>query len=78
MNTNLLKAKMVLAGKTQKDLAVALSKTESSISAKFTGKSPLYIDEAEKICALLNINDPKEKRRNFFHNPIPKRDKRVS
>ena len=66
VNIRLLRGKMAIAGKTQKDIATLLNKTEASISAKFKGKSPLYIDEAEAICEYLQISSPSEKAEIFL------------
>jgi len=74
MNTRLLRSKMVLAGKTQKDIAHLLGKTEATVSAKFKGKCPLFIDEADAICGALGITNQAEKAEIFLNNSSLKGD----
>jgi len=78
MNVRLLKSKMALVGVTQRNIAELLNKTDASISAKFSGKSPLYIDEAEKICEILKITSPHEMGAIFLQTPSQNGDNFVA
>lgn len=60
MNTNLLRAKMVEKGLTQKELAAAIGLSENSVSRKLTGKRDFSIQEALKICEVLSLENPNE------------------
>lgn len=66
VNTNKLKSHMVLAGYTQKTLVAELRSkgfpmTENTFSAKMTGKSQFYVEDALAICEILGIADPADK-----------------
>lgn len=49
MNIALLKSKMALAGEKQVTLATALCITETSLSAKLSGKTPFKVHEIDMI-----------------------------
>ena len=64
-----LKSRIVLAGHTQKTLVAELCSkgfpmTENTFSAKMTGKSQFYVEDAVAICEILGIN--KEDRADIF------------
>ena len=61
-----LKARMVLAGHDRKTLTAACNEkgykiSYNTITAKFNQKSPITCDDAEMLCAVLEIHDPAEK-----------------
>lgn len=57
INTRKLKAAMIEAGCTQKELAEKLGISENSVSKKINGKRSFNIDEACAVCEALNIVD---------------------
>lgn len=61
VNTNLLKGKIVARGMRQTDVAEAIGISENTLSAKIQGKSSFTLDQVEKLCSILKINDVKEK-----------------
>ena len=68
INTNLLKGKIMAAGYTQESLAREMGISKNTMSAKVNGKS-LYVDEAEKMCYILGINEPYERAQIFLGVP---------
>ena len=52
---------MAEAGYTQEALADKTGIGRSSMSCKINGKRPFDVDEAAKICEVLNISDPELK-----------------
>lgn len=57
LNTRKLKARMVELGLTQKDIAVALKIAPATASQKINGIRPLYLDEAQTVAEVLEIDD---------------------
>lgn len=66
MNVLKFKAAMVAAGYTQRSLAKASGISENALSAKLTGKSRMYCDEAEICCKLFNLKTAEEKEEIFL------------
>lgn len=58
MNTNLLRAKIVEKGYTQKKLAAAIGISELSLSRKMCGKREFRLSEVDGICRILGIDNP--------------------
>ena len=61
VNVQRLKAKILLAGYTQKTLAPDMKMSLNTLNAKVNGRAPIYCDEALRFCNVLGINDPIEK-----------------
>lgn len=66
VNVKKLKSRMILAGYTQKTLVEELrikgfKITENGLSAKMTGKSQFYVEDALAICEILGIHAPEDK-----------------
>lgn len=57
INTNKLKGRMMELGLTQKDVAVALAIAQPTVNQKINNIRPIDLDEAEKLCTLLKIDD---------------------
>lgn len=57
VNTLKLKAAITEAGYTQATLAQKLEMSPNTLSSKVIGKAKFDIDEATRICELLNIDD---------------------
>ena len=72
MQTNLLKAKMVSNGLTQRSLAESLGMSKNTLSYKLRGRRPFDVDEVARICELLHITDPAEKAQIFLSSPPQK------
>lgn len=58
---NLLKSKIVAKGMCQRSVAKEIGMSENSFSAKIQGRSSFTVDEAIRICDLLDITEPGEK-----------------
>lgn len=61
INSRMLKATIVEAGFTQVALAKKLNISPNSLSSKINGRAKFDIDEATKLCDILNINEDKKK-----------------
>ena len=66
VDVNKLKARMVLMGYNQRTFATACNNkgykiSENTVNAKFTGRSPWTIDDADMAIDVLEITDPAEK-----------------
>lgn len=61
MQTNLLKAKMVEAGFTQRSLAAQLNMSTTSLNLKLTGRRAFDINEVQSLCDVLGITAPEDK-----------------
>lgn len=61
MQANILRARMVEQGYTQRSLAKEINMSENSLSSKLLGKSAFDINEAIAICDVLNIDDSKDR-----------------
>ena len=59
MNSRLLRAKMVENGLSQKQCAAMIGISENSLCRKCIGKRKFNIEEVAKLCAILNISDPR-------------------
>ena len=57
VNKNKLKGAIVSAGFTQKTFAEALKMSKNSLNAKVNGNSRITMDEADRMCELLDIKD---------------------
>lgn len=60
VQTNLLKAKIVVSGIGRKQLAKLVHMSESTLSAKINGKRPFDADEIVWLCDALGIHDANE------------------
>lgn len=74
VNKNLLRSKLAAVGMTQKNLGALIGMSENTISAKINGCSRLYVDEAERICLALGIDNPIEKAEIFLSRSSQNRD----
>ncbi|MGL4483550.1 MAG: helix-turn-helix domain-containing protein [Anaerovoracaceae bacterium] len=74
MNVNKLKGKMAEAGINQNELADKMGLSRNSVSRKLTGSSEFTLSEAEKICIILDINEPKGI---FFEKAFPNTQREV-
>lgn len=66
VNVNRLRSQMVLKGYSQKTLvaemmARGVKTSENTFSSKMNGKSQFDCDDADVICAILDLDDPAEK-----------------
>lgn len=64
LNCNIIRGKIAEKGTSQKRLAVEMGITPQSLSRKLTGKRQFTVDEAAKLCSLLEI--PTDKRAEIF------------
>jgi transcriptional regulator with XRE-family HTH domain len=56
INTLKVKARMVEYGKTQKDIGQELGIAAATVSQKLNNVRPMDLDEAEKLCEILQID----------------------
>ena len=61
MNAAKLTGKIYEAGFTKKSFAEGIGIMPSTLSKKLSGDSDITVKEAEKMCELLKIVDPREK-----------------
>ena len=61
LNKNLLKAKMVSCGFSQRQLAKRINMSENTLSAKMCGRGVFDTEQIEMICDVLHITDPVQK-----------------
>ena len=66
MNKRRLRAAMVYAGYTQKELAAQLGISKNTLSDKINGKRPFDVIEVGNICSILGITDAEDKVRIFL------------
>ena len=62
VDTNKLKARMVLMGHTQRSLVAAMNErgvktTENTMSSKMNGRTQFDCEDADVICEILNVED---------------------
>lgn len=58
MNMNLLRAKMVECGLTQKQVAKGVGMSSNSLSRKLNGNCDFTLSEVRVLCRVLCIKDP--------------------
>lgn len=68
LNVGKLRGAMAEAQITQRDIAVALGKSENTITDRFKGRKAFDVNEAEKICKLIGITDNGKKAEIFLAN----------
>ena len=61
VNANLFRAKMVLAGYSQRKLAEAMDMAENTLGSKINGHGYFNTEQVVKLCELLHITDDSEK-----------------
>lgn len=66
INKNLLRAKIAESGYTQTTLCEMIGMGQNSLSAKMNGKSSFTLEQIDKICDALNINDAETKIKIFL------------
>ena len=71
VDVNRLRSRMVLMGYTQKSLvaemnARGLKTSENTFSSKMNGRSQFDCDDADIICAILEVTDPAKKAEIFL------------
>lgn len=66
LNRNRLLAKLVENGMRQADLADAIGMSSNTLNAKLNGKSCFSIDEAQRVCIILQIRNPVAQAEIFF------------
>lgn len=69
INTRKMKARLVELGLSQKDFAECLGIATATASQKINNVRPMSLEEAEKICNLLNI-EPDQFASYFFAQEI--------
>lgn len=61
LNTSKVKARMVLLGLTQLDVAKAMKINVATFCAKLNGSRRIYLDEYIKLCKILQLNTAEER-----------------
>lgn len=62
INTRKVKARMVLLGLTQPDVAKLLGINVATFNAKLNGKRRIYTDEYIKLCEILQLHTAEERK----------------
>ena len=62
VNTKAVKARMVLLGLTQPDVAKALGINTATFNAKLHNARRLYLDEYIKLCEILKLHTAEERK----------------
>lgn len=62
INTNKVKARMLMLGLTQPIVADQMGMNTATINAKLNNKRRLYVDEHLKLCNILELNTAEEQR----------------
>lgn len=57
VNTLKLRGRIREKGLTQKDVAAMLNVSETTVGAKINNRSPITLDEADKLSEMLGISD---------------------
>ena len=65
LNTRAVKARMVLLGLTQPDVANELGINVATFNAKVNGTRRVYLDECIKLCQILKVTTPEESKELF-------------
>ena len=66
MKVNVIRSKMALLGKSQKQIAEMLGISRNTMSSRMTGHSSFTLEEVEKLCEILRIEDVDEQRYIFL------------
>lgn len=69
INTLKVKSRMVALGLTQKDIAICLEVSLSTVNLKLNNKRPMYLSEVSKLASLLEIEE-NEYHVYFFKNKV--------
>ena len=62
INTRAVKARMVLLGLTQPEVAKALGINVATFNAKLNGTRRIYMDEYIKLCEILKLDTAEERK----------------
>lgn len=65
INTRAVKARMVLMGLTQPEVAKSMGINVATFNAKLNGTRRIYLDEYTKLCQILNVTTPEESKELF-------------
>ena len=60
LNANLLKAAIVREGLTQGEFAQKIGISHNTLTSRLSGTVPFTVDEVDKACEVLNLNDYEE------------------
>lgn len=61
MKVNVVRSRMALLEKSQGEIAKLLGISKNTMSSRMTGRSSFTLEEVEKLCEILKIDDPEEK-----------------
>ena len=60
LNANLLKAAIVKEGYTQGEFAKKIGISTNTLSSRMTGQTPFNVDEIDKACEVLRLDNSEE------------------
>ena len=66
MKANLLRSRLALMEMSQTELAKRLGISKNTMTSRLNGRSFFTLKEVERICKILQIEDPAEKQRIFL------------
>jgi transcriptional regulator with XRE-family HTH domain len=75
LNVNLLKAAIVREGLTQGEFAQKIGISPNTLTSRLSGTVPFNVDEVDKACEVLNLNDYEEICNIFLSKASQKWDK---
>lgn len=61
MKVNVVRSRMALLEKSQGEIAELLGISKNTMSSRMTGRSSFTLEEVEKLCEILKIDDPEVK-----------------
>ena len=62
VKVNVIRSRMALLNLTQRELADRLAVSKNTMSSRMTGKSSFTLEEVDRLCEILKIQDDEEKR----------------
>lgn len=74
LNRNLLRGAIASAGYTQEKLAASLDMANCTLTSRMNGTTFFDLEEIDRICELLHIDDDKTKIAIFLSSPSQKQD----
>lgn len=77
LNKNELLGEMARAGLTQRELALRIGMSKNTLNSRINGKSFFDTEEIDKICAVLNIEDGRQKSKIFLFKTSQNRDEKA-
>lgn len=72
MKVNVIRSRMALLEKSQGEIAKLMGISKNTMSSRMKGRSSFTLEEVEKLCEILKIDDSEEKMDIFLKRPSQK------